>query len=317
MNARRFPFPFKGESYRYSNDSVELEPRVVLDITPEYGEEIELKRSVLRDRHEHAYQSLPESIDGQWEIVEFIIREMATRHPRSFLVEQAGDRWTLHNLLLGETHSFVMGDASTLPLEPLDFIGRHVQEDLFYLDQRDGDLILAAGQLCFPNNWSLGFNIGTPFLEFHRPVPEFFSSGMAAKVLEFLLRLEAGMPFQRLSWTMTVGKMLPVFRESFDEWSPNKRSITDDNVGDLVFLRVEDQRLFRLPRSNGILFSLHTHLMSLRELSENPQWTRQLYHVLHDAPDYMSDYKGYRPYKDTMIAYLSIRLQYLVQHTGG
>lgn len=317
MTTRRFPFPFKGESYRYSNDSVELEPPVVLDITPEYAEEIDLKRSVLRTRHEHAYQSLPDSLEGQWEILEFLVREMVTRHPRSFLLEEEGERWTLRNLLLGEAHSFVLGDASTLPFEPLDFIGRHVQEDLFYLEQKDGDLILASGQLCFPNNWSLGFNIGTPFLEFHKPVPEFFSSGMASKVLKFLLRLEAGMPFQRLSWTMTVGKMLPVFRESFDEWSPKKRTVTDENVGDLVFLRVEDQRLFRLPRSNGILFSLHTHLISLRELSENPQWARQLCRVLQDAPDYMSEYKGYHPYRDTMIAYLSMQQKSPVRHAGG
>ncbi|WP_256942263.1 DUF3445 domain-containing protein [Bacillus sp. OV166] len=48
--------------------------------------------------------------------------------------------------------------------QPLDFIGRHVQEDIIFMMQRDGDLYLDAGQLCFPANWSLAFDLGLYFL---------------------------------------------------------------------------------------------------------------------------------------------------------
>jgi len=37
---------------------------------------------------------------------------------------------------LGETTTFTPGDAATLPLAPLDWVGRQVQEDLLVLDGR-------------------------------------------------------------------------------------------------------------------------------------------------------------------------------------
>lgn len=299
-----FPFPFKGNSFRYSNDSVKLENPIILHITPDYYEEIKKKRDILARRHAQAYQSLPHSLVGQWEILELIMNEMAAIHSSYFQLEKKGDYWTFYNKLLDEKHSFIFGDSSTLPYEPLDFIGRHVQEDLFFMGQRDGDLYLDAGQLCFPNNWSIGFNIGTPFLEFHSPVPEFYNSGLAEKVRNFLLRIEADTPWTRLSWTLTVEKMLDVFRESYDEWAPKKNKVTKENAGELVYLRIEDQKLFRLPESNGILFTLHTHMMSVEELKQNEKWLSQFYHVIKDVPDNIAEYKGYLPYKDKLISYL-------------
>lgn len=35
-----------------------------------------------------------------------------------------------------------------------------------------------AGQLCFPANWSLAFNAGMTYLEFHSPVLVFSSTGL-------------------------------------------------------------------------------------------------------------------------------------------
>ncbi|MEK3644534.1 MULTISPECIES: heme-dependent oxidative N-demethylase family protein [unclassified Aeribacillus] len=301
---KRFPFPFQKDSYRYSNNLRPLESGKLADITPEYFEEIDKKRQILLNHHERAFQSLEHSIDGQWEVLEFLIDELAIIYPEYFSVIKNGHEWTFENKLLDEKHTFTFGDLSTLPYEPLDFIGRHVQEDLIFMGQRDGDLYMDAGQLCFPANWSIAFDIGMTYTEFHSPVPVFFDSGLAKKVLNFLLRIEAGKPWTRLNWTLTVEPILDTFPENFDEWGPKKEKVTSENAGQLVHLRVEDQRLFRMPRSNGILFSIHTHLISLDELKKNEDWLKRFFRVLKDLPDYMAEYKGFSLYKGEIIRYL-------------
>ncbi|PLR79928.1 hypothetical protein CVD25_22620 [Bacillus canaveralius] len=307
----RFPFPFKGDSYRYSNNSVALDPAVVLDITPEYFEEIEQKRQILADKKAQSYQSFTHSLEAQWEILDMIMHEMATVHPNYFGLSKSGDNWTFQNHLLGEEQAFIFGDASSLPYEPLDFIGRHIQEDLIYMAQRDGDLYMDAGQLCFPANWSIAFDLGMSYLEFHSPVPGFAESGLAAKVRNFILRMEAGKPWTRLNWTITIEPMLDTAPETFDTWGTKKDSITLDNLGNLVHLRVEDQRLFRLPRSNGILFGIHTHLISLDELTQNHQWAKRFHSVLTDLPDPLAQYKGFVSYKDKIVTYLEKKIKEL------
>jgi dimethylamine monooxygenase subunit A len=304
----RFPFPFKGDSYRYSNNSVALDPPFVLTITPEYFDEIEKKRSILNKTKNQAYQSFSHSIDAQWEILEMIMNEMTSLYPHYFHLDKNGDHWILTNLLLGEEQSFIFGDSTSLPYEPLDFIGRHIQEDLVYIAQRDGDLYMDAGQLCFPANWSIAFNLGMTYTEFHSPVPHFTSSGLVEKVRNFLLRMESGSPWTRLNWTITVESILDTFPETFDLWGTKKDQVTVENAGELVHLRVEEQRLFRLPGSNGILFSIHTHLISLQELVQNQEWTERFYRVLTDLPDYMAEYKGFISYKEKIIEYLKNQL---------
>lgn len=306
----RFPFPFKGDFYRYSNNSEPLVSGNVTDITPEYFEEIELKKQILVNRKKSAFQSFSHSFEAQWEILEMIMHEMVSEYPNYFSLSKDGDNWIFRNHLLGEEQSFTFGNLSSLPYEPLDFIGRHVQEDLIYLGQRDGELYMDAGSLCFPANWSIAFDLGMKFLEIHSPVPHSFSrSGLAEKVRSFILRMEAGNSWTRFNWTLTIEPILDTAPETFDEWGPKKDNVTADNAGQLVYLRVEDQRLFRLPRSNGILFGIHTHLISLDEMSENQQWTKQFYNVLTDIQDDIAEYKGFISYKDKILKYLENKIE--------
>jgi hypothetical protein len=300
----RFPFPFTGDSYRYSNNSRALIPPVCIDITPEYEEEVIEKRRLLELYPERTYQSLPHTLAAQWEILDMLMNELSHIYPDYFSMDKRGDRYTFRNYLLNEEQTFKYGDLSTLPCEPLDFIGRHVQEDLIYLQQRDGDLYMDAGQLCFPANWSLAFDLGMSYLQFHSPVPIYSDSGLAEKVLRFLMRIEAGKPWTRLNWTINVGKRLDTSPETFGEWGRGKLALNEENVGHQVHLRTEDQRLFRISGSNGILFSIHTHLLPLEVLVENRSWAERFYRVLEDIPDPIAEYKGFITFKPLMIQYL-------------
>lgn len=274
-----------------------------MTITKDYQQEIALKRALLENTHRRCYQSFPFTLDAQWEIFELIVLELIERYPQYFSLENHFPNSTFTNHLLNEQQTFIFGKSNTLPFEPLDFIGRHIQEDLIYLSQRDGDLYMDAGQLCFPANWSLAFNIGMTYQEFHSPVPV-FSTELAEKVRNFLLRMEMGKPWARLNWSLTVGHLLDTFPENFDDWGKQKKDLTSDNIGNLVHLRVEHQKLFRLAESNGILFSLHTYLKPFEQLIQNDLYKQRLQSVLADIPQYMAEYKGFSSYQVLLVDYL-------------
>ncbi|CAN7495639.1 DUF3445 domain-containing protein [Rossellomorea sp. LjRoot5] len=304
MKVDSFPYPFKGDVYRYSNNSVPLEEPSCVEVTASYSEEIKLKRKLLTQHPERCFQSLSHTMKAQWEIVEMVIQHLTTYYPQRFSLERNKGEWTFHNHILKEHTTFTLGDETTLSLEPLDFIGRHVQEDLIFMMQRDGDLYMDAGQLCFPANWSLAFNIGMSFEEIHGPIPGFKEEGLDQRILTFLMRMEAGDPWVRRNWSLMAGDRLDTSLETFDEWGKGRRNVSKENVGEYVHFRVEVQKLFRLPGSNGLLFTIHTHLLPLEEFAKNPEWTNEFYHILHELPDHIADYKGLSLFKKEVIGYL-------------
>ena len=80
--------------------------------------------------------------------------------------------------------------------------------------------------------------------------------------------------------------------------------MTPENIGDKLHLRVELQSLWRLPRSNGILFVIRCYLISLNELVTVPKWGRRLPRVLATLPDEIADYKGMTRYRQMAIDWL-------------
>ena len=81
--------------------------------------------------------------------------------------------------------------------------------------------------------------------------------------------------------------------------------MTPENVGEKMHLRVELQSLWRLPRSNAILFVIRCYLISLDELVTVPKWARRLPRVLKSLPPEIIDYKGLTRNRPIMIDWLA------------
>jgi hypothetical protein len=124
-----------------------------------------------------------------------------------------------------------------------------------------------------------------------------------------LLQLEAGNPWWRKNWSLMAGNRLDTSLETFDVWGKDRKKVTLKNAGEFVHLRVEVQKLFRLPRSEGILFTIHTHLISLEKFTSKTEWAEQFYHILCELPDNIVDYKGLSLYKNQVIEYLKDKLE--------
>ncbi|MGO7203829.1 DUF3445 domain-containing protein, partial [Rhizobium ruizarguesonis] len=237
--------------------------------------------------------------------LELLMEEQAAGYPDHFTLIRNGDQWRWINRPLGIDDSFTFGDASTLPYEPFEYITRQAQGDFCIVDQRDGNLWMDAGMVTTQADWSLDFDIGMNFMEWHGPVPLAHQIGVFDRALKFLLNLQQGKPTRRFNWTMTINPRLDTSPENYHKWGPDRTTVTPENVGEKVHLRVELQSLWRLPRSNAILFVIRCYLMNMEELATVPKWARRFPRVLKTLPPELIDYKGLTRFRETTIDWLS------------
>ena len=309
---RRFPFPFSTDQYGYSVNLVPAGQGApgtfdahLFDIDEHYHTEVEERDRILAEDRARRYLTLPHMSDAQWDFLELGMTHLSDGYPEYFTLTRDCDQWRWKNRRLGIEQQFTFGDLSTLPREPLEWMGRQMQGDFCLLDQREGDLYLDAGLVTFPADWSLAFDLGMTFEEWHGPVPLAHPAGVFTRAKKFLLNLETDQPWQRLNWTFTIGPRLDTSPETFPDWGRDKAGVTAENAGENVYLRVEVQVLARLPRSNGILFSIRTYLIRLDELATRPEWAKRLRRVLLSLPPEIIDYKGLTDTGPAVIAWLT------------
>ena len=308
---RRFPFPFHEDRYMYA---VNIEPHVPgpkdsvyefpIDVDEHYVSEMRDRALVLREDPLRC-QALPHMMTAQWDLLELLMTAMARDYPEHFALTRDGDRWHWINRPLGLDQRFVFGDALTLPCEPMEYVTRQSQGDFALLDHRDGNLWMDAGMITTQADWSLDFDIGMNFFEWHGPVPLAHEMGVFERALKYLLELRVGSPVRRLNWTMTVNPRLDTSPERYPSWGPDRLSLTPDNIGRKLHLRVELQSFWRLPRSNAIVFPIRCYLISLEDLVTVPKWGRRLPRVLRSLPQQLVDYKGLARYRDMALDWLA------------
>ncbi|MCU1725305.1 heme-dependent oxidative N-demethylase family protein [Pseudomonas sp. 5P_5.1_Bac1] len=307
----RFPFPFPEDQYMYS---VNIEPAVsrdpgsvfehTFDVDEHYVSEMAERARVLEQDPERCLV-MPHMVQAAWDTLEVLMEHLARDYPTHFQLTRHGDAWHWRNLALGIDQRFTYGDPTTLPCEPLEYITRQMQGDFALLDQRDNDLFMDAGMVTCPADWSLRFDAGMSFKQWHSPVPIANQMGVFDRALKYLVNIQVGQPVRRLNWTLTINPRLDTSPETFHQWGRDRGKVTADNAGELVHLRVELQLMLRLPRSNALLFGIRTYLISLDELVTNPAWAQRLHRVIRDLPEAIADYKGMTRYRQPLVQWLS------------
>jgi dimethylamine monooxygenase subunit A len=308
---RRFPFPFPEDQYMYS---VNIEPHTpgpkgavtefTLDVDEHYVAECRDKAITL-EQDPGRCASLPHMMDAEWDFLEFTMESLARDYPEQFSLSKNGKAWTWINRPLGIEQSFVFGDAATLPMGPFEYMGRQVQGDFVLLDQREDTLFADAGIVTSQADWSLAFNVGMSWHEWHGPVPQVTKLGVMDRALKFLMSLQQANPVRRLNWTMTINPRLDTSPENYPLWGGDRNKVTEQNAGELAHLRVELQTLFRMPRSNAIVFSIRCYLISMQEMATYPRWAKRFHRVLRDLHPDLVEYKGITKYQQAVVAWLS------------
>ena len=307
----RFPFPFHEDKYMYS---VNMEPHVPGGATPVYDATFDLDEHYIGECEDRAITLaedpmrcivMPHLIDAEWDTLELLMESLAKDYPEQFLLIKNGAEWHWINRPLAIDQRFTFGDASTLPYPPFEFITRQVQGDFTLQDQRDNNLFVEGGMVTTQADWSLNFDAGMSFMEWHGPVPLAHQSGVFERALTYLLRLQYGKPVRRLNWTLTANPRLDTSPENYPIWGPEKAAISPENVGARLCLRVEVQTLTRLPRSNAILFGIRGYLIRLEELTRVRKWAKRMHRVIRDLHPEIAAYKGMAGYRQIVVDYLA------------
>jgi dimethylamine monooxygenase subunit A len=296
-------FPLRDDVYRMAMDVQALAVDCLIEIDEHYQAELALKQRILADDYAYYFQALPHSELAQWEALALLLPNMARHYPQHFALGRDGKQWEWRNHLLGTTTRFVYGAAESLPLPPLDWLGRQVQEDLLLMDGQAAGTPLMAGQLCFGSHWCLDDKIGRSFLDIHAPVPRFNERvGRSADLM--MQRLKAERPVGRVNWSLVGHNLLNAAPRFARELAAQRAQIGPHNVGERVFLRLERQTLSRLPQTQAVLFTIHTYQVPLALVLADQQRARRLRAVVESMPSEMLDYKSMNSYLDTLRDYL-------------
>jgi hypothetical protein len=307
---KRFPFPFESDTFSYTTN---LEPHVpgpgifekLLDVDEHYIGEMRERALMLEAARDQHYASLPHSIPAQWDFLELMMEAYSRDYPELFQLERDGQKWTWTNVPLGIKDTFRFGDAGSLPYEPLEYFGRQGQGEWILLEERDKNLIWIGGLTTSRAGYSLQFNLGMNFTEFHGPVPIAHDTGVFERAMKFLLRLKQGHPFRRTNWNLTIYPRHDISVEATPHWANDWSHVTADNVGSIIHLRIEVQPIFRLPRTNAIGFPVRTYFASLEEIATNPAWAKRLHRVVKTCPQEIVDYKGFTRFQQLVLDWLS------------
>ncbi len=235
--------------------------------------ELALKRACLAYDEPYYCQALPESLDAQLELVEWI--------------RSCG--------------------GIDVPLDrdfPIRGAGNCVQEDLLLLDARQPGLRLIAGHLCFANAWCLDDKIGRPFMEIHGPVPD-FDKTIGPSSEKLLERLKPGRPVSRLNWAVKPTGQLDLSSRWNGQVADWNREVNTRNAGSQCWMRAERQTLSLLERSRTVLFTVHTYTQTVESLTLDQQ--RILLGVMRTCPQEMLRYKGILPFASPLVDWLTVQ----------
>lgn len=262
-----------------------------LVIDRDFRQQMTLKQQLWHDRPDQVFASLPQSIAAQQEVLDLLLAHLLQVYPQHY--RQQGTR--LHNCLTGQTWDV---DAST---PPLALAGQLVQEDWCVLLPQDGEYRLAAGSVCFPFRWRLQDKLGRSLTHIHAPVPG-YAEKLARPVNSVFDRLRPDYPSVRSNWGIvdTPDPFLPASHSeaAFDP------TITLENAGDRLWLRVERQTLRRLPQTKGILFGIQTTIEPLHRIKADPVIACHLADAIEQPPVSTQIYKSLLPLQSILLPYL-------------
>ncbi|MFC5729729.1 MULTISPECIES: heme-dependent oxidative N-demethylase subunit alpha family protein [Nocardioides] len=316
-----WPFPEDLETFRYS---VNVDParvprktragewgRHLVDLGGSDYLTIIAEKRTTHDRDPHRVKIRPGTELACWDLLLYYLRDLSVSYPELMRLtegvggDRAAFRW--ENDLLGTDQGFVVGDWSSIPHGPLEFLSREVPDDLLMVTERDSRLYFDAGAVAFAAAWSVSFDVGMDMYEIHGPVPRLAGEGIVARAEQFLMRLPADKVYRRLNWNLAASptRKFDIALESLPEWGTDMpaRMAAGDAIENIQ-LRIELEHFVRLPMSGAVTFNIRTFMASLAELRAVPAWCEQLAAVVEELPEDIASYKGFLAHRGDVVAYL-------------
>ncbi|MBO9410359.1 MULTISPECIES: DUF3445 domain-containing protein [unclassified Ruegeria] len=173
----------------------------------------------------------------------------------------------LHHAYPGCSGTVIRPDGQVVGIDrkhPMETLCNLVQEDICILQKRGEEHVLTGAILCFPASWRLSEKFMRPLIDIHLPVDS-YDENVARRVQRLFDGIQPGRPLWRYN---------ALWYEDAELYQPRSaqepRHIKDP--GTAAYLRSERQTLLRLPKSQAVIFSIHTYVLAAERLRkiENP-----------------------------------------------
>lgn len=222
------------------------------------------------------------------ELYSLVISHITRRYPKMFLVKDG----CLYND--ATKHTFPV-DASQASIELLRQLTVTLEEDFLLLlkHQPKQEYCLEAATMCFPSHFSPVSKLGRPLTDIHGPVPN-YKQKLQTPMNRYFDRLSATNLVQRFNWSIQAHSNLLAL---------GSRPAETTDFKDAMF-RVERQTLFRLPRTQAIVFTVRTYLTPLSQLKHEGLGD-DLVAAIEAIPEDLAAYKGADQWGPLAIEYLN------------
>ncbi len=285
--------PFEAGPYRMAMGLFAVPESEWFEIDQHYPAEIGERHRLMAGHRADVFGVEPGSDAACAETLTMMIEHLTSMHPDWF----ACDGTTFHNRLTGEDWDLAEDD-------PLALAGRLVQEDLCLIEASPEGPRLKAAALCFPSRWQLREKLGRPLAEVHARVP-FYGDRLARPVDRFMGHVRPGHIAARLNWSVMDD---PTLFQPTGKWrTAHDATITEENAGDRLFLRVERQTLRRLPASGAVLFGIRVHVYPLTKAVTKPEIAACLAAAVRALPTETAHYKSLPMFQTALLAWLDRR----------
>lgn len=290
--------PFTDGPWRMTMGLLAMKPQDWIEIDAEYEHYVAEKRRLLDERRDAVFAALPGSEAACRELQDNLAAFLAERFAERFALD--GRRF--RRLSDGEGWDLDAGPQAGGE-HPLARAGLWVQED-FCLLQSAGPgepYVLTAASLSFPTRWRLADKVGRPMLAIHDPVPG-YAERLGRPVDRFFEKLAPERPVWRVNWSLVDEPTL--FLPEGHGRQDRDPSITPENAGERVWLRVERQTLRRLPESGAVVFGIRIYRHPLSSLAAAPQAAGHLARWLGELPEDLARYKSLPAFGEAVRSYL-------------
>lgn len=291
-------WPFDAGPFRLKLGVRPLDLDDWIQIDRAYPDEMALKRQLLGQRHREVFVAQPAAHAACQETLDALAAHLARRFPDYFSAANG----QLHNRLTDETWRLTGAQPHDSLPHPLELAARLVQEDLCLMQpDEQGVYRLTAACVCFPSRWRLAEKFLGAATDIHRPVAH-YDEHIGPAVDRLFDALAVDRPVWRFNWNLHESDAL--FQPTGMGVQDRDPTITADNAGDRLWLRIERQTLRRLPTAHALLFTIRTYLRPLSDLMAHRHAAAELAAALRQMPVETYRYKSLPVFADAALQWL-------------
>jgi hypothetical protein len=171
------------------------------------------------------------------------------------------------------------------------------QDFLVLLADAQGKEVFQAGVVCFPSSWRPEEKVGLPIYAIHSPVPT-LNERLGEQIDKFIAGIKPDTVWERVNWGLSRSAEL---NQHPDCEIPRLEPPFNLNQ---VWVRREDQVLFRLPKTRALIFGINVFNISVGEVASDKEGRAGLRRAIETMPEEIAEYKNLLKSREYLLALL-------------